>query len=365
MRTATAAVQTDDRVIELQELRLPDRLEPGQALLRVEASGMCATDYEVYAGHFTALVTYPFVPGHEPLGVIEVLTPEAEARWGLKVGDRVVVEGIVSCRMCDRCVEGDYVLCANRFQYGHESTAIGSGLWGGYAEYMVLQPSSILHRVSPRLSTETAVLFNPLGGGFEWTLGTGGLRTGETVLILGPGQRGTACAVAAATVGASRVIVTGVEADAKKLELVKEFGATDIVNVSETDIVEWVAEETKGRGVDLVIDTVPYATSVIQDTISTARRGGRIVLAGVKSPHKIDNFPSDSLILKNLTMKGAFAVKSRAFEQAIEILERGAFPFEKLHSHTLPISQLEYGLQLLSGETSDGSVVTHVTITPE
>lgn len=364
MTTATAAIQTGDRKIELGELRMPDKLEPGQALLRVEASGMCATDYEVYAGHFTDLVTYPFVPGHEPLGTIEAITPEAEARWSVRAGDRVVVEGIVSCRSCDRCVEGDYPLCANRFQYGHMSTTIGTGLWGGYAQYMVLQPSSFLHRVSPNLSAETAVLFNPLGAGFEWTLATGGLRPGETVLILGPGQRGTACAVAAATAGAKRVIVTGVAADKEKLALVSQFGATDVVNVDETSIVDWIAEETNGQGVDLVIDTVPYATSVIHDAIGAARRGGRIVLAGVKSPHRVDNFPSDALILKALTMRGAFAVKSQAFRQAIDTLERGDFDFDKLHSHSLPLDQLEYGLQLLSGEVTDGSIVTHVTIKP-
>ena len=293
---ARAAVQTGDRKIEMQEFKVPNGVEPGGALLRVEASGMCGSDYEQYSGALagSGLFQYPVIPGHEPIGRIERISPEASRLWGVSEGDRVAVEPFCPCGICDRCTEGSYQLCRNRFLYAYTPTDVGSGLWGGYAEYMVLRPNTIVHKLPEDLSTDDAVLFNPIGAGFEWGYKIPGTRIGDTVLILGPGQRGLACVVGAREAGASAIIVTGLGKDAHKLALARELGATHTINVEQASTVDQVREITGGELADRVIDVSAFATHPVLDAIDAVRPGGTIVLAGIKGFKEIPGFVSES-----------------------------------------------------------------------
>src|SRR5204862_5817727 len=97
----------------------------------------------------------------------------------------------------------------DRLIYGLTPLARAPGLLGGYAQHVVLQPNTDVYPLPDHLSPEDAVLFNPLGAGFDWTCRVGGTRVGDSVLIIGPGQRGQCCVVAAAEAGASRIIVAG------------------------------------------------------------------------------------------------------------------------------------------------------------
>src|SRR5690606_29361143 len=111
------------------------------------------------------------------------------------------------------------------------------GLWGGYAQYMYLHPNSVLHRGDAALPPGIAVMFNPLGAGFRWAVEIPRTRPGDTVVILGPGQRGLASVIACREVGAGTIIVTGLAADAKKLALARAFGADHTVDVDNEDAV--------------------------------------------------------------------------------------------------------------------------------
>lgn len=363
-----AAVQVADRKIELQEFPLP-RIGPQEGLLRLEACGICGSDYEQYSGALSGggfRIPYPVIPGHEPLGIIEELGSEAAKKWGVKVGDRVAVEPILHCGVCANCLTGRYLLCRGErraWAYGYTSTATPPALWGGYAQYMYLAPNTVLHKVSPTIPAELAVMFNPLGAGVRWACTIPGTKMGDTVVVLGPGQRGLACVIAAREAGAELIIVTGLRADAHKLALAKEFGAHHTINVEEENTVERVKEITKGRMADVVVDVSAYATQPVLDAIEIAKPGGTIVLAGVKGPHPVPNFFSDRLILRELTVKGALGVDYPAYEQAIRIIEAGKYPLAKMHTHTFPLEQVEHAIRVLAREVP-GEEAVHIAVKP-
>ena len=215
-------VLTDLRKLEPQDLPLPE-IGHDDALLRIEACGICGSDYEQFEG--VLRTPTPVVPGHEPLGVIARIGDGAAARWGVDVGDRVAVETMISCRYCPPCLAGNYHLCRSRRIYSYIPLSDEPGLWGSYAEFMYLAPNSIIHKVDPGLPPEVAVMFNPLGAGYRWAVEIPKTGPSDSVLIMGPGQRGLASVLACKQVGARQIIVTGLEADRDKLELAREFGA--------------------------------------------------------------------------------------------------------------------------------------------
>jgi len=182
-------VHTAPRKLEPRELPLP-AIDADTALLRVEACGICGSDYEQYEGVLRSPM--PAVPGHEPLGTIAAIGDRAAKRWGVDVGDRVAVETMLSCRFCAACLGGRYHLCERRRIYSYIPLDVAPGLWGAYAEYLYLDASAILHRIDRSLPASIAVLFNPLGAGFRWAVEVPQAKPGDVVLVLGSGQRGLA-----------------------------------------------------------------------------------------------------------------------------------------------------------------------------
>ena len=234
-RTTRAIVQTAPRQLELRELPIPE-IDDDSALLRVEACGICGSDVEQYTG--TLPVRLPVIPGHEPLGIIETIGDRAAKRWGVNAGDRVAVETLIPCGHCHACIEGRYQVCRGRggmFGYAYVPLSHPPGLWGAYADYMYLDPFSLVHPMRKDIPANIAVMFNPLGAGFRWAVELPDTGPGDIVLILGPGQRGLASVIAARAAGADAIIVTGLTRDAKKLALARELGADHVIDIEQED----------------------------------------------------------------------------------------------------------------------------------
>ena len=145
-------------------------------------------------------------------------------------------------------------------------------------------PRPCVHKVPPGIAPETAVLFNPLGAGVRWGVTLPRTTIGSKIVVLGPGQRGLACAIAAKLAGASLVIVTGLTRDRHKLDLAIELGADVAIDVEREDLVARVRELT-GGGADIVVDVSAVATQPVVDAVECVRPGGTIVLGGVKGTH--------------------------------------------------------------------------------
>ncbi len=356
-------VQTGPRAIEPRDIPLPD-LSDDTALLRIEACGICGSDCEQFEGVLP--VQYPLIPGHEPLGIIEEIGDRAAQRWRVDVGDRVAVETMLPCHYCPTCLGGRYHLCRSSGTpriYSYIPLSEPPGLWGAYAEYMYLDAGSIVHRVSPSLPAEIAVLFNPLGAGFRWAVEIPETAPGDTVVILGPGQRGLASVIACREVSAGKIIVTGLEADAYKLKLAHEFGADHTIDVENEDPKARIRELTGGEGADVVVDVTAYATQPVAGALDYVKPGGTIVLAGVKGFQPVPEFISDKIVLKEISIRGAIGVTVQAYERAIRLIESGRVPVEKMHTHDFTLREAERAIRTLAREIP-GENCIHACLLP-
>jgi threonine dehydrogenase-like Zn-dependent dehydrogenase len=365
-----AVVQVGDRHLEMQELEVP-RIGADEALLRVEACGLCGSDVEQFRGHFTqkGWVSYPLIPGHEPVGIIEEIGPEAARRWQCKAGDRVAVEPHISCGFCRRCLGGSYHLCKELAPptgltgYGFMPLDGGRGLWGGYAQYMHLQPRTVLHRVPTEMPRALASLYQSLAAGVRWAVQVPRTAIGDSILVLGCGQRGLGAVIAAREAGASTIIVTGLKTDRHKMDLALALGAQHAIVADEEDVVARVMAITRGHGVDVVLDVVPGAAHPTVQAVEVVRIGGTIVLAGLKGKDTKVALDTDRIVLNEITVHGVFSQGHAAYDQAIRLLAENRYDLGRLHTHSFGLERAEEAIRTLAGEQA-GEHAISVSLEP-
>lgn len=328
------------------ELAIPE-IGDDDALLRVEACGLCGTDLEQLGG---MLNNYPVIPGHEIVGIIDQIGPNAAARWAAKAGDRVAVEPRLVCHRCDSCLRGKlcrrYPLTAFR-NFGQIPVSVAPSLWGGYAEYMYLHSDANIHHVPATLAAHYAVLFNPLANGIEWSVTMPQPQFGDTVVVLGAGQRGLASVIALRARGIENIVVTGLTADRHKLELGAKLGAVP-VDIQTQDLRDVVREVSSGDMAAVVVDTTPHATQPILDAIDIVRDGGQIVIGGLKG-RPVDGLNSDLLIMKDLTIRGGVVATHDSYAKAVAMVSDRFDQVSLLHTHSLQLEEATRALEMLAG----------------
>jgi threonine dehydrogenase-like Zn-dependent dehydrogenase len=217
-------------------------------------------------------------------------------------------------------------------------------------------------RMDRRIPAGVAVMFNPLAAGLSWAGTVPGTGPGDRVVILGAGQRGLCCVIAARASGARQVVITGLTRDAHKLALARELGADATVNVETEDVVAGVREAT-GGGAEVVVDTTPYAPQSLVHAVAIAVRRGRIVVAGLKGQRPAREVAVDDVIYKELTIRGVLSMSVDDTFRAIELIESGRYPFEKMHTHSFPIEQAETAVHALAGAVPGVNPI-HVALVP-
>jgi len=336
---ATAAVLAKPRQLDLREFPLP-KLALDDGLIRVEACGMCGSDYWQYVGVEDQNGGRPIIPGHEIYGVVEALGADAGARWGLRVGQRVALEARIPCGACEGCLSNEYTYCG-KMTYGLSvGIDVAPSLYGGYATHMYLHPKSLIHRVPDEIPTDVLTLLNPLSGAMEWTLRAGGVGVGSRVVICGAGQRGLMAVLVAKGAGAEQVIVTGTKRSAHRLETARRLGATTTINVDEVDPVQAVREATNGKLADVVIDMTSISTKPVLEALAMVRRGGRIVLIGIKGNNLVDGLASDTIVRKELTVVGAISKTFSTGERALQFMQRHQDILASLKPKSFPLADV-------------------------
>lgn len=361
---ARALVLEAPRRLVTREFPLPT-VGDDDALVRVQACGLCGTDHEEYTGALAG--GFAFVPGHETVGVIEAIGERAARRWRVDRGDRVAVEVFQSCRQCANCQAGEYRRCERHGladMYGFIPVERPPGLWGGYAEYQYLAPDSMVLRVPDELDPAVASLFNPLGAGIRWGATVPGTSQGDVVAVLGPGVRGLCAAAAAKEAGAGFVMVTGLgPRDSERLALSERFGADLAVDVAAEDPVAALMTATGGLA-DIVIDVTARAPTAFAQAIALARPAGTVVVAGTRGfGAGAPGFSPDVIVLKELRIIGALGVDATAYRAALELLASGRYPFESLPRRCVRLEDAEELLAVMAGER-DAVPPVHGVLTP-
>jgi threonine dehydrogenase-like Zn-dependent dehydrogenase len=360
-----AAVLLAPRKIELREFPLPE-VDEDSGIAKVEITGVCGADWPIYTGALAEFAAPPLIPGHEIVARVAKIGRRAAQRWGVKEGDRIVMEEYAPCGHCEYCLSGRYYICSGmkmEKMYGFTSLSVKPGLWGGYAEYFYLDPQALLHKLSDKVPTEVAPFYVPLANGIRWAHLEGGVGIGSTVLIQGPGGQGLASVIASKEAGASQIIVTGRSSDAARLQLAREFGAHHTIDVDATpDVVAKVAELTSGRMPEIVINVTAGAPGAIPQAIQLAKIGGTIVVAG-EAHGPAPDFEPDQIFLKELTIKGVRGRTAREMKKAIALLESGKYPLQKLATHQFNLDQVEKAIQTVGGQGDRGAI--HVSVVPQ
>lgn len=323
---------------KLEEYRLPDPPDPGpgEVLVKIRQVGICGSDMHWYLdggiGHNRA--TYPQVLGHEPAGEVIAVGKGVHHR---KVGDRISIEPSITCGHCEYCLRGQHNNCVNCVFLGSSAAP------GLFREYAVI-PEHNADPVPDSLTWTQATLIEPVAV-IVHVMELVQISVGDTVAVMGSGPIGMLCASMAKLSGASRVFLC--DKLPHRLALAEKMGAERCVPVDRME--EAVMDETRGRGVDLVLDAAG-ALQTINMGIRITRPGGTYMLIGIPVEEVLDvdlqtAMGKEILIrtLKRSNHKGAAATR---------LLAEGRVS-DALVTHVLPFDQTPRGFELLA-DYSDG-----------
>jgi threonine dehydrogenase-like Zn-dependent dehydrogenase len=347
---SNAAVLVGPRQIEMREFPLPE-IGPDEGLLHVEACGICGADWKPYSDPNDTRHEKPLILGHEIVGIIDRIGPEASRRWGVKEGDRVTVEEHLPCRNCEACRAGHFSGCKapgspkGGILYGGTPIRVAPALWGGYAEYMYLDPRAVVTKASFNAPAELFALFIAIGNGLYMVQINGETKVGSTVVVMGPGQHGLGAVIGAKEAQAGCTIVTGLPRDAHRLNVAKEFGADYVIGAEGEEPVERVREITGGKMADVVINTTGAAATFETSVRLLAHRGTLVTLGLGGRPVSFDTG-----LLGRKTIKAVGGRDRWAINGAIHIIESGHYPLEKMATHSYGLEDTERALQTLGWE---------------
>lgn len=327
--------------LRIQELPLPD-IKANDGLLRVEATGVCGTDVAAYHG-VNPYYELPCALGHELVGRVSDIGEEASRRWDVEPGDRIVVEEYLPCGTCRSCLAGSYQMCVN-YRYGGKSIHDGSGLYGGYSDYLYLHPQAIVHKVAENVDADLVQLYIPISNGLDWVSRIGALPLGGTAVIIGPGPHGLACVIGALEAGAGNVVVVGQERDAHRLSVAKKLGATHVLTGNTNEVAAAVSELTGGLMADTVVNAAD-SSAALETALAVAGNRGTVVQAGLpKSGGGTAQSVLEALNSKVLTIRGVRGRPSSAVPPALRLIESGKYPLDLLCTGQFSIEQTEEAL---------------------
>ena len=364
-----AVVMTGPGKVEYQEIPYPDHLEPGALIVKMEMSGICGTDKHAFDGDVTLYggteaeqdMVYPAVHGHENSGIVYEMNGKGNdieySGKDLKIGDRVTNCPNVICGRCWYCRRiHAYPFCSkhqgigmtyysDRFPY----------ITGGWGEYLNLPPKAWIYKVPEELSikettlSEIFVVTSLLDRAKMYSqVDARGFSFGDTVVIQGLGAVGMTMIAKARLLGAGKIIA--LDSILSKLKLAKEFGADltiDISNLSDDELVQYIRDETEGRGADLVVEVVGRP-EVVQVGLRMLRRGGTYCETG--------NFVDTGSV--KLNIHHHFAAKNVLFigntnhphdmyyaHFEMMIRNRKNFPWGKIITHRFTLNQCKEALK--------------------
>ncbi|MBR2343975.1 MAG: alcohol dehydrogenase catalytic domain-containing protein [Clostridia bacterium] len=334
-----AAMWRGTNDIEIVDLPLPT-LNEGEALIKVRAAGICATDYHIISGKLK-LSRAPHVQGHEICGeVVEI----NDAGCTVPIGQRCVIATSVGCGRCPACREGKQYLCPEGSEIGYYPHS------GGYAEYLKV-PTSAIVPIPDEVSDRTAAILESCVCPTE-SLMRIGVTLGGTVVVFGAGPAGLAFIKLSRILGAARVV--SVVRSEHSEERAREFGATHVINTKLTaDPVGALLDITGGTLADLVVEATG-APSVIESSFNYVKRGGDIILYGIPGDDDVVTMPTKKIVVEEITVHGAVG-NTKAWEPLVRMIAAGSLSLDAMVTHEFKLEDIDRAFDLY--RTHDKSLI--------
>ncbi|MFF5111043.1 alcohol dehydrogenase catalytic domain-containing protein [Streptosporangium sp. NPDC000509] len=310
---------------EVREVPAPEP-PPGGAVIRVEATGLCRSDWHGWQGHDPDIRVLPHVPGHEFAGVVEAVDAGVTS-W--RPGDRVTVPFVCACGSCPACLAGDQQVCEHQTQPGFTR-------WGSFAEYVAVDHADVnLVRLPEEMAFTTAASLGcRFATSYRAVTAVGRVRPDEWVVVHGCGGVGLSAVMIAAAAGA-RVIAVDVSPGA--LELARRFGAVACVGAEapEADVPARIRELTSG-GAHVSIDALGSPGTCVA-SIESLRRRGRHVQIGLLPG--LTPLPMGRVIGYELELLGSHGMAAHAYPAMLAAVADGALSPDALLTRSIGLEE--------------------------
>ena len=335
MNKMLAAVLHDFNHLALEEVPIPQANDFGDVVVRIKSCGICATDYKAIKG-IRRNVTFPFIPGHEPSGIVAAVGPGVT---NVKVGDEVIVQPSGFCGFCKHCRVGNTHYCERAFTTGGDGP---NEIWdGAFAEYMRTKESSLFPKPA-HLSFDAAALTEPLSGAWKGVIQYSQMQVGDDVVVIGVGSIGLLCLMVAKAAGAGRLIA--VDTSDYALRNACALGATHAVNPAKEDARKRIYQIIPD-GPDLVVEAAGPIQAV-QLMVDLRRRGTKWNVFGITTHEKFELDGGHTHFLEG-RMDASFGTTPTAMTRAIRLMETGLINTEKIISHRFPLSRIHEAIEVM------------------
>lgn len=319
-----ALLLSEYKKLELTDMPVPE-IGDEEVLIRVKACGICGSDVHGYDGS-TGRRVPPVVMGHEASGVVE---RTGAAVRGIREGDRVAFDSMISCGKCGFCRSGRINLCDHRQVLG-----VSCGEYrrhGAFAEYVAV-PQHIVYKLPDTLSFEHAAMIEPVSVAVH-AVDITPVKLGDTAVVVGAGMIGLLTIQAARLAGCAQIIA--VDLEDSKLAVARENGADLTVNPKKEDVPAFLREATRGRGADVAFEAVG-ASEPVQTAIASVRKGGTVTLIGNIRPSI--ELPLQSVVTREVRLQGSCA-SSGEYPACIALMGRGSIQVAPMLSARAPLEE--------------------------
>jgi S-(hydroxymethyl)mycothiol dehydrogenase len=333
---------------QLASVLVPDP-GPGEALVQVQACGVCHTDLHYREGGIND--DFPFLLGHEASGIVESV---GSGVTGVVPGDFVILNWRAVCGQCRACARGEPWYCFATFNAAQpmtlkDGTPLSPALGiGAFAEKTLVHAGQCT-KVDPAVSPAVAGLLGcGVMAGIGAAINTGGVRHGQTVAVIGCGGVGCAAIAGARLAGAAKIVA--VDVDDRKLATALRIGATHSVNSRTTDAVQAIRDLTGGFGADVVIEAVGRPETYEQ-AFYARDLAGTVVLVGVPTPEMRLDLPLLDLFSRGGSLKSSWygdCLPSRDFPMLVDLHLQGRLPLDAFVTETIELDDVESAFAAMS-----------------
>jgi alcohol dehydrogenase len=321
------------------------------AVIQVEATGLCRSDWHGWHGHDPDIKELPHVPGHEFAGIVVAVGRDVRRA---AVGQRVTIPFVAGCGKCPECQRGNQQICDYQYQPGFTG-------WGSFAEYVAVRyaDDNLVPLAENISSIAAAALGCRLATAYRAIAAQGAVQPGQWVAVHGCGGVGLSAIMVVHALGARAIAI---DVRDEPLALAKSLGAEVALNAASTDDIPAAIQAITGRGADVSLDALGSAVT-FANSICSLRKRGRHVQVGILT--KRDDIPAsviNRIIGHELTLAGSHGLAAHAYPALLDLIEAGKLDPQRLVDRTTTLGEAPAALASMDNYHGSGITIFTPTI---